>query len=675
MPSLAVDMSPHQDVARPAAMARAAALAAVPPAAPIPRAKTTNVVPLAAANTPLQREVFGFVNAGNLGDPTVGYPSWDLGLLTTVAFFGLPVKPGDGSIDTSSTGWQVLFSQTMTNFVNAAHSSGVRVIISLNARGNICGQLAASAAQNTINIAVQEVHAHGVDGINIDYEGDDITCADGNRARTDLTAFAKNLRAALPGYYIAIDTYSGSAEDNLEFFDISGLAPYVDSFFVMAYDMDFANYNQAPLNCTSYCFNPVSPLNTYRFNATNSMAQYKALVGPSKVILGQPYYGRRGCVPNLTTANQYPVPNTNFATPTYIFASTIPSQSGVVGFAGHRDSGDGVSEWDTWFDTDWNCNREQYFDDTVSLGAKYDLVNQDDLRGVGLFTLDYGGGSPELWNLLGAKFTTTTLWSSLGGVMRSGAGVSSWGTSRTDVFAEGADRGLWQDTNTSTSFTGWSPLGGVITADPSAVSWSSGRIDVFARGQDNSLWHRYSDGVTWSGWESLGGGLAAGPTVASWAPQRLDIFVTGLDHRLWHKYWTGTAWSGWEALGGYLTSGPSAVSWSGNRIDVFARGADNGVWHIYWSNGWGRWEPLGGTFISGPAAASCTSGHLDVFAVGLDHGLWRKSWTGNAWTGWQPQGGRWQSDPGASCVTGTHNLAIFEVGVDFAMWQTSMTAA
>ena len=50
-----------------------------------------------------------------------------------------------------------------------------------------------------------------------------------------------------------------------------------------------------------------------------------------------------------------------------------------------------------------------------ALGAKYDVVNSMDLRGVGMFTLDYGGGSPELWNLLAAKFTTVTAWDSLGG--------------------------------------------------------------------------------------------------------------------------------------------------------------------------------------------------------------------------------------------------------------------
>lgn len=682
MPKPATAAANHAAMHRqagPPIMAQAAAWASAPasgsrPSTTLSRPASLNVA--AASRTRLQREVMGFVNAGNLGDPSVGYTSWDMSLLSTIIFFGLTVKPGDGSVDTSSTAWQVIYSQTMVNFVNAAHANGARVIVSFDARGDICGQLSPTSTQGTIRIAIQQIQQHNLDGVNIDYEGDDIVCPDGNRARDDMTTFMQSMRAALPNYYISIDTYSGSAEDNLEFFNVTGIAPTVNSFFVMAYDMDYANYAEAPLNCSSYCFNPISPLNTYRFNVTNSMAQYKALVGANKVILGQPYYGRRGCVTTLTDAHQKPLPNTNFVTPTYIYTSTVPSQTGVLNFAAHRDPGDGVSEWDTWYDTDWSCNREQYFDDVTSLGAKYDLINQSDLRGVGFFTLDYGGGSPELWNLIAAKFTPTTPWTSLGGILTSGPGVSSWGASRVDTFARGSDSAIWQDTNNGTTWSSWTKLGGVTTGDPAAVSWSTGRIDMFVRGQDNALWHRYSDGNTWSGWEPLGGGLNAGPSVASWAPQRLDIFVVGTDNALWHRYWNGSGWSGWQSLGGSLTSKPSVAAWGSNRLDIFARGTDLRMYHMDWSGSqWTGWEPLGGVFMSGPGAASCVLGHLDVYAVGLDHGLWRESWTGNGWSGWAPQGGRWVADPGAACVPSTTNEDVFELGIDSAVWETTFTAS
>jgi spore germination protein YaaH len=406
------------DTTHPDIMSIAAASAEAPatgaPATPF--GKTAPLTTSASISNPhLQREVFGFVNAANLGNTYVGYPSWDLSLLSTVAYFGIDVNSGGGLI-TSNTGWAVFTSGTMSAFINAAHANGVRVVLSIDLHdfstspnSIVCQGLQPTSQQTTIPQIVQEMQRAGVDGVNVDYEGTLATCANGATNRDELVQFVAALRSAMttaqPGSYLAIDTFSGAAEDDQEFFNIAGLGPYVDSFFVMAYDMDEANYFEAPLNCTSYCFNPVSPLNTYRFNVTKSMQQYTALVPSSKVILGQPYYGRRGCVASLSGGNEKLL--SYFATPTYIYASTIQSQSGVYNFHAGRDPGDGVSEWNTWYDTDWSCNREQYFDDVYSLGAKYNVVLQDNLRGVGLFTLDYGGGSPELWSLLNTYFSCT----------------------------------------------------------------------------------------------------------------------------------------------------------------------------------------------------------------------------------------------------------------------------
>ena len=400
--SASVVLSPQAAFAGPEQIASHVAVRATKPA--MVRALTVKPGP--------QREVLGFVNAANLGDPNVGYTSWNLRLLTTVAFFGLHVNSGDGHpVTINDTPWAVFHSATMSNFVNAAHANGVRVIVSLNLHdfstdpnNQVCQGLIAANAQNTINWSVAEMNAAGIDGINVNYEATNTTCADGLTSRDELTAFVTNLRAAMPtGSYLAIDTFSGSAEDNLEFFNLTGLAPHVDAFFVMAYDMDYANATEIPLSCGSFCFNPVSALNTYRFNVTNSIAQYTALVGASKVIMGQPYYGRAGCVNDPNTAHQYPT--RNLSTSTYRWASALTTHPEVSNAVRHRDPGDGVSEWDTWTDSSWGCVAEQYYDDVYSLAAKYALINKSNLAGVGLFTLDYGGGSPELWALLSTYFS------------------------------------------------------------------------------------------------------------------------------------------------------------------------------------------------------------------------------------------------------------------------------
>ena len=89
--------------------------------------------PLTVSASRPQREVFGFVNAGNLLDPNVGYPSWNLSLLTTVAYFGLHVNSGDGQpVTINDTPWSIYHSAPFITFVNTAHANGVRVIVSIN---------------------------------------------------------------------------------------------------------------------------------------------------------------------------------------------------------------------------------------------------------------------------------------------------------------------------------------------------------------------------------------------------------------------------------------------------------------------------------------------------------------------------------------------------------------
>src|SRR5437764_5407550 len=57
-------------------------------------ARTPTATPLkltTATNPRLYREVFGFAFASSLGDPTIGYPSWNMSLLSTAAYFSLHV--------------------------------------------------------------------------------------------------------------------------------------------------------------------------------------------------------------------------------------------------------------------------------------------------------------------------------------------------------------------------------------------------------------------------------------------------------------------------------------------------------------------------------------------------------------------------------------------------------
>jgi spore germination protein YaaH len=405
-PALGADASHPMVMQQAAAQEATAPMAALQPFAAVPPH-------VAAATSGPLREVFGFALASSLSDPTVGYPSWNFSLLSTVAFFGLHVND-DGTF-AGDAGASVWNSSQLTGLLSTAHAAGTKVVLTIILQDfspgtpHMCQGLGHAAT--TIAATVAEVKAKGVDGVNVDYEGLNGSCgspADPSWARHALNVLVGGLRSNLPaGSYLSVDSYAGAAADPAGFFDIPGLGPKVDSFFVMAYDLEYSNYARAPLNCASFCLGPTAPLTGYYYNDTNTAQQYAAVVPVSKVILGVPYYGRKGCVASATP-NQTPAPSSSVAADTYLDA-TGESTSGMVqpgSYATHRDANDpaGQERWDTWFNTTMNCTRELYWDDTTSLAQKYALVNQDNLRGVGIWNLNYGGGAPELWSTLSNYF-------------------------------------------------------------------------------------------------------------------------------------------------------------------------------------------------------------------------------------------------------------------------------
>ncbi len=383
------------------------------------------------------RQVFGFVNAGNLDTGSgVGYNTWDFRDLTTVAFFGVHINY-DGSYVTNDSTYAVWNSGVTTALVNTAHANGVKVVLSiilqdsLNGTPAMCAGLSPLSALHTAQQTAQELAFHGVDGVNIDYESYNTTCANtGRTSESEMTDFAKTLRATLPaGMDISIDTYASSAAYPGGFYDVPGLSPYVNSFFVMAYDLEYSNWSGPPTNCAAFCLGPTSPLTGYTYNQSNTADQYIAAVGPGKVIMGVPYYGRKGCVNSLTQPNQ--IVNGPVGADTYLDNVAVPSTPGVSSFAAHRDGNDpaGAERWDTFYSSNYSCNRQLYWDDVTSLGRKYDMINAKNLLGVGIFTLDYGGGAPELWDTLAQRFACRV--PAVGATSSANSAYVWWATSST----------------------------------------------------------------------------------------------------------------------------------------------------------------------------------------------------------------------------------------------------
>lgn len=381
-------------------------------AAPRPRGSVVATQLIHTATSKTSREVFGYALSGSLSNPSWGYQSWNFSLLSTVAYFGIHINASGVMVDDS--GWQTWNSSVAAGLLNTAHANGVKVLMTVVLQDfspgtpTMCSGLA--NRDTTVLQTVRAMKAQGADGISVDYEGLNGTCPNGQTARAMMTDLVRQFRVALgTGPYLSVATYGSAAMDPIGFFDIPGMAPYADSFFVMAYDLEYSNYYRSPLTCSSFCLGPTGALTTYYWNDTQILNEYIAVVPASKVILGVPYYGRKACV---ASAVPNAVAMSTAVSDTYLDALSEATDPSVRAgsYATHRDIHDttGMERWDTWYNTSLGCTRELYFDDAASLSRKYDIVNQDGVRGVGVWTLNYGGGASELWAALSAHFSTCT---------------------------------------------------------------------------------------------------------------------------------------------------------------------------------------------------------------------------------------------------------------------------
>lgn len=326
--------------------------AAAAPPAPAPPS-------LASASPLTSHEVFGFAPYWTLPDSG----TFDVQGLTTIAYFAIPVN-ANGTLDHSGAGWNGYQSQALANLVTRAHAAGDRVVLTVNDfdQSSLDALTSSPTAAATLASAlVAAVQAKNLDGVNLDFEGE----GPGDQAGlTKLVAFVSaTLHLADPHWQLTMDTYASSAGDPGGFYNIKALAPYVDAFFVMAYQLNL----QSPPN-------PASPITSALFSDKETATQYTAAVSPSKVILGLPFYGI-----DLPTTN-----GTMAATAT---GGATPMSYGEIVAAGHP------TYWDPVTDTAWtsyqvgNQWHETFFEDPTSLYMAAKLAQAFQLGGVGIWAL------------------------------------------------------------------------------------------------------------------------------------------------------------------------------------------------------------------------------------------------------------------------------------------------
>jgi hypothetical protein len=335
--------------------------AATTPPAPAP--------PSLVGAPPLRpHEVFGFAPYWTLSQSA----GFDLSQISTFAYFSVGVN-ADGSLDESGPGWNGYQSQALSSLITRAHAAGDRVVLTVNDfdQSSLDQLTSSPTAPATLAAAlIGAIQAKNLDGANLDFEGE------GSGDQAGLTNLVTQVSAALrrvnPDYQVTMDTYASSASGSNGFYNISALAPAVNAFFVMAYQLNLQSGPSA-----------TSPLTSTAFSEQTAIDEYAAAVPAAKVILGLPYFGIDWPTSDGTLTAQATGP-----------ATTV--SDGQVAASGHP------IYWDSTTDTGWTSYEvgtqwhETFFEVPASLYDAAQLANAHGLGGVGIWALGMDGNDTSM---------------------------------------------------------------------------------------------------------------------------------------------------------------------------------------------------------------------------------------------------------------------------------------
>lgn len=311
------------------------------------------------------------------------YNNYQWNLLSDLCYFDYAVSPTTGNNTNSSYSWLT------SGAVTAAINNGVDVHICATLFGSHSTFLASSTAQQTfISNIISDLQARGGKGVNIDFEG--MTASNS----APFTAFMQNLsnqlHAAIPGSELSMALY---AVDWSNVFDIPNLTPYVDLFIIMGYDYYWSGSTTAGPDDPLYNFQT-----SYNYTLTRSITFYLAQGMPeNKLLLGLPYYGREwetvgSTIPSATTGNfsssrTFSVIMNNasgyYSVPQYDPVSFTPYFSFQV-----------ASAW-----------RQCFWENSYSMKRRFDIVNQRNLGGIGIWALGYDDGFTDYWDAISERFS------------------------------------------------------------------------------------------------------------------------------------------------------------------------------------------------------------------------------------------------------------------------------
>lgn len=328
--------------------------------------------------------------------------------LTHIAYFGIYLEE-DGTFEKTTTGedgstvfepgyknWRD--SKELGNLIEKCKQEGVRVALTVVAHTDekIDNFLDCKNCWNTfLDNLVTELNVRGVKDVNLNFEYAGETDPIRAQEFSELTKLVNNKLDLIYGdSFVVASAFADSAEALRVSSDLDNLGRNADGIFIMGYDF------HRPLSAE---VGPVAPISGNKQNITSILNEFLAKVPPNKIILGVPYYGY-----NWVVENDDPRAKTLRTPDGYARAQSQPYE-GVMDTILEvtpeiKWDEEGKSPYFTYTSEETGELRTVFYENEESLRAKYQLVKDKDLSGIGIWALGYDGGYNELWDLLYDSF-------------------------------------------------------------------------------------------------------------------------------------------------------------------------------------------------------------------------------------------------------------------------------
>jgi hypothetical protein len=329
------------------------------------------------------------------------YESYDFSILHTVIFQGYEWR-GDNTE-------AVIDEWYETEMVDAARAAGCKVYFSASNNGALRNKYffdSLSLQYEFMDELFAYLKMKDADGIELDFP------AVGTDDRADFTQFIKTFYIRLKqinpdaGLYLSLPFF-----DKNNAFDIRAISPFIDLFIL-------GGNNNANSNYDLLDNEPIAPIqNSFGNDSSSITGAFKHYsekgINPFQIVLELPYF----TTVKKTETVDVEIPKLKIVTREPLVIDTIGYVDTTITEHYHasfsyakfqKDFGErkvffdekAMSSYVNIENPNGSGDIRYYFDDSTSLGAKYDWALERGFRGVGVWALGFDNGYTELWRML-----------------------------------------------------------------------------------------------------------------------------------------------------------------------------------------------------------------------------------------------------------------------------------